>query len=411
MTEILLGALIVVLLVVAMTVILLATRQRLIPADALMVTVNDTTQIEAARGDRLLGVLQGAGIGIPAACGGSGTCGLCRVHVEGEGAGQPQATEKGILSAAERRSHMRLACQTSLRGPCSVTVPQDFLDASGFTCKVVSNRMMAPLIRELVLELPQGQGFDFRAGGFMQLTAPAYRLDFRDIELSDDFREAWRIAGWTAMGSASAAQVTRAYSIASRPEDNPETGPRHAVFNIRLAVPPAGRETEIPPGAVSSWLFSRKPGDAVEASGPFGDFHVQPTMREKIFIGGGVGMAPLRAMIHEQIGHGASFPMRFFYGARSAADLFYVEEFEAIAAAHPNFRWIPALSDPAPGDRWTGATGFIHDTVRLALQTHPAPEDCEYYLCGPPVMISAVLATLARLGVEPHSIHNDDFGV
>lgn len=406
MTEILLAALIVVSLLVVLTLALLASRSRLVPPGAITVTVNDTTQIEAARGDRLLGVLQDGGIGIPAACGGAGTCGLCRVTVRGEGAGQPQATEKGILSAAERKAHVRLACQTALRGPCQVSVPQEFLDASGFTCRVLSNRQLAPLIRELVLELPEGQGFDFRAGGFMQLTAPPYRLDFRQIEVDPPFRDAWRIAGWAAMSVRSDVAVTRAYSIASRPQDR-----RRAVFNIRLAVPPAGRETEIPPGVVSSWLFSLKPGDLVETSGPFGDFHVQPTDREMVFIGGGVGMAPLRAMIHEQIGRGTTRRMRYFYGARSASDLFYTEEFDAIAAAHPNFTWTPALSDPAPGDRWTGARGFIHDQVREALQDHPAPEDCEYYLCGPPVMISAVLATLARLGVEPHSIFNDDFGV
>ena len=406
MTEILLGAAIVILLVVALTLALLATRRRLIPAEALAVTVNGATTIAAARGDRLLEVLHGGGIGIPAACGGSGTCGLCRVTVEGEGAGQPQATEKGILSAAERRAHVRLACQAVLRGSCAVSVPQEFLGATGFVCRVISNRQLAPLIRELVLDLPEGQPFDFRAGGFMQLTAPAYRLDFRDIGVDEPFRESWRIAGWPGMVSVSESPVTRAYSIASRPQDG-----RRAVFNIRLAVPPAGRETEIPPGIVSSWLFAREPGDQVEASGPFGDFHVQPTDREMIFIGGGVGMAPLRAMIHEQLGRGTTRPIRYFYGARTAADLFYVEEFDALAAAHANFGWVPALSDPAPGDRWTGATGFIHDTVRAALQGHPAPEDCEYYLCGPPVMISAVLATLHRLGVEPRSIFNDDFGV
>lgn len=406
MTEILLGALVVTLLVLALTAALLATRRRLIPAEALAVRVNDTTVIEAARGERLLEVLHGAQIGIPAACGGSGTCGLCRVTVEGEGAGQPQATEKGILSAAERRAHLRLACQTVLRGPCDVTVPQEFLGATGFTCRVISNRQMAPLIRELVLDLPTGQSFDFRAGGFMQLTAPAYQLDFARIAVDEPFREAWRLAGWPEMIAASPAPVTRAYSIASRPEDG-----RRAVFNIRLAVPPAGREAEIPPGVVSSWLFARQPGDTVEASGPFGEFHVQPTDREMIFIGGGVGMAPLRAMIHEQIGQGTPRRMRYFYGARTAADLFYTEEFDAIAAAHPNFSWTPALSDPAPGDRWTGATGFIHDIVRAALKYHAAPEDCEYYLCGPPVMISSVLAMLDGLGVEPRSIFNDDFGV
>ncbi len=406
MTEIALGTLVVVVLVLMLTTTLLATRRRLVPAEALAVTVNETTVIEAARGDRLLEVLQDAGIGIPAACGGAGTCGLCRVTVEGAGAGEAQATEKGVLTAAERKAHMRLACQTVLRGPCDVTVPQDFLGATGFTATVVSNRQLAPLIRELVLDLPEDQPFDFRAGGFMQLTAPAYGLAFRDIEVDEPFREAWRHAGWQDMVASSDAPVTRAYSIASRPEDG-----RRAVFNIRLAVPPAGQEREIPPGVVSSWLFALKPGATVETSGPFGDFHVQPTDREMIFIGGGVGMAPLRAMIHEQIGQGTTRRIRYFYGARTAADLFYTEEFDAIAAAHPNFSWTPALSDPAPGDRWTGATGFIHDTVRATLKDHPAPEDCEYYLCGPPIMISAVLAMLERLGVEPQSIFNDDFGV
>jgi Na+-transporting NADH:ubiquinone oxidoreductase subunit F len=405
MTEIILGACIIVALIVLLTLALLATRRKLIPAEAMVVTVNGSDKIEAARGDKLLGVLQGADIGIPAACGGKGTCGLCRVVVQGPGAGEAQATEKGILSAAERKAHVRLACQATLRGPCDVTVPQEFLGATGFTCAVVSNRQLAPLIRELVLDLPDGQPFDFRAGGFLQMTAPPYDLDFKDIVVDEAFRETWRLADWPTMRASSAISVTRAYSIASRPED---VG--RVVFNIRLAVPPAGQEHDIPPGVVSSWLFSLKAGDTVEASGPFGDFHVQPTEREMIFIGGGVGMAPLRAMIHEQVGLETKRKMHFFYGARSAADLFYVDELESIATANPNFKWTPALSDPAPGDRWLGATGFIHDIVREALSKHPAPEECEYYLCGPPIMISAVLHMLAKLGVEPHSIYNDDFG-
>jgi Na+-transporting NADH:ubiquinone oxidoreductase subunit F len=405
MTEIVLGSLFVIVLTVALTGALLVARSRLIPSGGVTVTVNGRTRIEAKRGDQLLSVLHGASIGIPAACGGSGTCGLCRVAIEGEGLGDPQATELGLLSPAERRDHVRLACQTKLRGPVDVTVATDVLAAKSFPCRVVSNRMMAPLIRELVLKLPAGRDFRFRAGGFAQLTAPAYTLDFARIEVDAAHEQAWRIAGWSSLTSASPTPVTRAYSIASRPQDA-----GHVVFNIRLAVPPAGREHDIPPGAVSSWLFSLKPGDTVETGGPFGEFHVQPTEREMVFIGGGVGMAPLRSMIHEQIGLGTTRRMSYFYGARTAADLFYVEEFEEIAARHPNFRWVPALSDPAPSDRWTGASGFIHDTVRKALAGHPAPEECEFYLCGPPVMISAVLAMLKRLGVEPHSIYNDDFG-
>jgi Na+-transporting NADH:ubiquinone oxidoreductase subunit F len=361
--------------------------------------------IAAARGDKLLPVLHGAGIRIPAACGGSGTCGLCRVTASGDGAGEAQATERGILSAAERRANVRLACQVALRGPVSVSVPTEILAVESFACRVASNRMLAPLIRELVLELPEGRRLDFRAGAFMQLTAPAYSLDFSRVEVTPEFGEAWRIAGWTELKISSAKAVTRAYSIANRPQDA-----GHIVFNIRLAIPPAGRERDIPPGVVSSYLFSLRPGESLDVSGPFGDFHAQPTERDMIFIGGGVGMAPLRAMIHEQIGRGTTRRISYFYGARSRADLFYSEEFEAIAASHANFTWTPALSDPAPGDRWTGASGFIHEAVQRALRSHPAPEDCEYYLCGPPVMISAVLAMLERLGVERHSIFNDDFG-
>ncbi len=273
--------------------------------------------------------------------------------------------------------------------------------------RVLSNEMLAPLIRELVLEMPEGHDFRFRAGGFMQLTAPPYNLDFADIDVAPEFREAWQIARWTGLRAGTPRAVTRAYSIACRPEDA-EAG--RVVFNIRLAVPPAGREEEIPPGIVSSYLFSLRTGETVGMSGPFGEFHAQPTDREMIFIGGGVGMAPLRALIHEQIGQNTGRRMRFFYGARTAADLFYVEEFEALARDHESFDWTPALSDPAPGDRWTGETGFIHETLRASLKGHPAPEDCEYYLCGPPMMIAAVMRTLTQLGVERESIFYDDFG-
>ncbi|WP_227287218.1 NADH:ubiquinone reductase (Na(+)-transporting) subunit F [Boseongicola sp. H5] len=406
MTEVLLGSLVIVALTVGLSAALIAVRRRLVPDTGLDVAVNGAVHVVARRGDKLLGVLHDAGIAIPAACGGTGTCGLCRVTVTGVGAGEPQATERGVLSARDRRAHIRLACQTSLRGDCAVQVPDDILSAGGgFVCQVTSTRMLAPLIREIVVDLPADRPSEFRAGDFMQITAPPYQLDFATLDLPPAFRDAWDIAGWRSMRVGSEAEVTRAYSLASRPEDKGQ-----AVFNIRLAVPPAGRETEVPPGIVSSWLFSVEPGDDITLSGPFGDFHVQPTGREMIYVGGGVGMAPLRAMIHQELARGTERRIRYFYGARSAADLFYSEEFAALAARHENFSWTPALSDPAPGDRWTGATGFIHDTLRAEMSGHPTPEDCEYYLCGPPVMISAVLATLERLGVEASSIFYDDFG-
>ncbi len=405
MTEIAIGSLVVVALVMLLASGLLTARHRLMPKGTVAVTVNQSRVIQTARGRTLLNVLHAADIPIPSPCGGKGSCGMCRVTATGEGAGEPRATERGMLSAAERRAHRRLACQVSVRGPIAVGVPDEILTAESFDCTVVSNRMLAPLIRELVLEPAEPREIPFRAGAFMQLTAPAYALDFRDVAVPEAFEEAWRIAGWRGLRAGSDQPVTRAYSIANRPEDA-----GRLVFNIRLAVPPAGREWDIPPGVVSSWLFALEPGATVGASGPFGEFQVQDTGREMVLIGGGVGMAPLRAMIHEQIEQGTGRKMSYFYGARTAADLFYVEEFDAIAAAHPNFSWTPALSDPAPGDRWTGETGFIHETVRKALQGHPAPEDCEYYLCGPPVMISAVFAMLERLGVERKSIFNDDFG-
>jgi Na+-transporting NADH:ubiquinone oxidoreductase subunit F len=405
MIEIAFGSAVVAGLVLLLTVGLLGARRRLVPQGVATITLNHDKTIDAARGDVLLAALHGAGIAIPAGCGGSGTCGLCRVHVTGEGAGEALATERGILSLAERRDHVRLACQVSLRGPVDVEVPADILDADSFACRVKSNRMLAPLIRELVLEVPEGKDIAFRAGGFMQLRAPAYGLDFATLDIPPPFERTWRVSRWFDLKVISDGPVTRAYSIASRPEDAGTL-----VFNIRLAVPPAGQEREVPPGLCSSYLFSLKAGDSVDVSGPFGEFHVQPTRKDMVFIGGGVGMAPLRAMIHEQIGLGTTRRMSYFYGARTLSDLFYVEEFDRIAHAHSNFTWTPALSDPAPGDRWTGETGFIHDTVRKTMARHPAPEDCEYYLCGPPVMISAVIAMLERLGVERASIFNDDFG-
>lgn len=406
MTEVLVGNLTIVVLVVGLAFGLVELRRLLVPSLALDVAVNGTVHLEAQRGDALLGVLHKGGVLIPAACGGSGTCGLCRVTVTGGGAGEPQATERGVLSAGERRANVRLACQARLKGDCAVAVPEDILTAGGgFTCTVASVRMLAPLIREVVVDLPAGEMAAFHAGDFMQITAPPYALDFARVDVPVAFADAWRTSGWRSLTARSDAEVTRAYSLANRPEDK-----GRAVFNIRLAVPPAGEEDTIPPGAVSSWLFSVAAGDPITLSGPFGEFHVQKTGREMVFVGGGVGMAPLRAMIHQQLGLGTTRRIRYFYGARSRADLFYADEFETLAAVHENFSWTPALSDPAPGDRWTGATGFIHETLFSTLSRHEAPEECEYYLCGPPVMISAVLATLKRLGVEPASIFYDDFG-
>lgn len=405
MIEITVGSALIVLLIFILATGLVSARAWLIPNVSILVTVNDSQVFETRRGNKLLEVLHSSGIPIPAACGGSGTCGQCRVTVMGEGAGELRSTELGLLSSKERRENLRLACQISLRGPVSVVVPSETMSAEAFACNVVSNRMLAPLIRELVLDLPAGRDLDFKAGSFMLITSPPHERDLGKLEIDPAHSLSWQIGGWADLRSISHHRTTRAYSIANRPKDR-----GRLVFNIRLAVPPAGREAEIPPGVVSSYLFGLNSGESLEVSGPFGDFHVKSTESEMVFIGGGVGMAPLRAMIHEQLQHGTKRRISYFYGARTVADLYYVDEFRELASEYANFNWTVALSDPAPGDRWQGPAGFIHEVLRGALQDHPAPEDCEYYLCGPPVMISSVLRTLADLGVEPHSIFNDDFG-
>lgn len=405
MTEVLLATALMVALVLALSWVVIAARLMLLPALPVEITVNGTRRIPATTGEKLLSALQAAGIPIPAACGGKGTCGLCRVTV-GEGGGAPLPTEASLLGPAEVAAGKRLACQLVLRGPLGIKVPEDILAVESFEARVLSNLSLAPLIKELVLDLPAGTPFDFRAGAFAQLTAPPYALDFADIGIAPPFEVAWNRMGLRALHSASDAHTSRAYSIANRPEDAGKI-----VMNIRLAVPPPS-EPDAPPGVVSSWLFALEPGDTVLTAGPFGDFGAQDTNREMVFIGGGVGMAPLRAIIHDQLTRvGTNRRITFLYGARSRIDLFYDEEFQALAERHANFAWNPALSDPDPSDDWAGQVGFIHDVALTTfLADHPAPEDCEYYLCGPPLMIRAVTNMLEDLGVEPDSVFFDDFG-
>lgn len=406
MTEIVFALLFLTGLTVLLALLLQSVRTRLLPSMPVSLTINGHRRIEGRSNEKLLDVLNGAGIPVPSGCAGQGTCGLCRVS-DVTGTQGPLATEAARLSSADLRAGVRLACQVTVRGDMELSVPEDVLGSATHACTVASIRSVTPLIREIVLALPEGAEFDFRAGNFVQVTAPAYRRAYRDIDQPDAFRAEWQRLGILDLVAECPEPVSRAYSVASRPQDK-----GHVVLNIRLATPPPG-VPDAPPGIVSSWLFGLNPGDMVEVAGPYGEFRVQDTDREMIFIGGGVGMAPLRAMIHEQMEQaGTSRQMSFWYGARSKAELFYSDEFEALAARHPNFRWTPALSQPAKADDWQGATGFIHDVVfRNYLANHPAPENCEYYLCGPPLMIQAVYAMLDDCGVDPQDIHNDDFGI
>lgn len=406
MNEIVLGSVLFTGFVLVLASIVVAVRAALLPSTAVRITVNEGHEIAARAGRKLLEILTDNAIPVPAPCGGKGTCGQCRVTVI-EGAGLPLSTETNKLSRRDLRAGTRLSCQITVRNDLAVGVADDVLGARRLRCRVTSSRTLSPLIRELVLELPAGEVFDFMPGAYVQAIAPPYSMHLADCDVAPEHRAVWDRLGLRAMTAQSAASVERAYSIANRPADAGTI-----ILLVRLALPPPA-VAHAPPGIVSSYLFGLKGGDELEITGPYGDFRAQESDREMIFIGGGVGMAPLRAIVFDQLERaGTGRRISFWYGARSFGDLFYREEFEALADAHDNFSFVPALSDPGEGEPWDGATGFIHDIVfERHLRDHLAPENCEFYLCGPPLMIDAVLAMLDEAGVEPESIFFDDFGV
>ncbi|MFZ2653211.1 MAG: NADH:ubiquinone reductase (Na(+)-transporting) subunit F [Burkholderiaceae bacterium] len=409
MTEIVLATVLLTLVVLTLTLLVMGARGIFQPARPVEITVNGKTRINATTGAKLLSILNGANVPVPSACAGAGTCGLCRVRIP-EGGGDPLPTETARLGVNDIHSGLRLACQVVVRDALAVEVPEDMLAAERWQCTVLSNTMLAPLIKEIVLALPAGTGFSFRAGAFVQITAPPHALDFATVEVDASCAASWDKFGWRRLKVASDEPASRAYSIANRPADT-EQG--RLVLNVRLAVPSPGAADDASPGIVSSYLFGARAGAKILASGPFGDFHVQDTGREMILIGGGVGMAPLRCIIFDELERKQTRrKMSFWYGARSSADVFYAGEFAALAERHANFAWTVALSDPDPrAGAWPGPVGFIHEVLyRDCLKDHPAPEDCEFYLCGPPLMIQAVMAVLEDVGVGSESIYFDDFG-
>ncbi len=404
MTEILLGSSVFTGLIMALAFIVLGARAILMPRGLAHITVNGERVIDADLGGKLLGALEHGGVHLPTSCGGAGTCGLCRVTVGNAGEALP--TERSTLGDAAIAAGVRLACQVVVREDLAVSVAPELLVAETWSCTVAATRTVAPLIKEIVLDLPEGEGRSFRAGSYVLVTAPAFTLPFTEIAVDAAHEESWARFGLRRFTARSRAPVARAYSLANHPGETDIL-----LLNIRLALPPPARP-DAPPGIVSSWLFGLKPGDTVTASGPFGDFFVQDSDREIVLIGGGVGMAPLRAHVFDQLEHcKTQRKISYWYGARGLIDLYYADDMERLAREHANFSWHVALSDPAPGDAWQGETGFIHDVVyRNHLKSHPDPAACEYYLCGPPLMIEAVQAMLDRLGVPRDNILYDDFG-
>lgn len=392
--------------VLLLSLLILGARALLLPTGEVTVTINAERELRARASSKLLEVLAAGGIPLPSACGGKGTCGMCRVRVL-SGAGPPLPVETDLLTRAERAEGVRLACQVTLREDLELRLSEELLGVRELVCRVRSNESVATFIKELVLELPPDEPFEFEAGAFVQLTAPPFRARFAELDIDARFRDEWEQLGLLGLEASSTRPTTRAYSLANKPDEQ-----GLAVLDVRIATPPPGASPAVPPGIVSSWIFSLRPGDEVRMAGPFGNFQAEESSREMVFVGGGAGMAPMRAHVFDQLERlHTDRRISFWYGARSRRELFYVEDFDRLAAGHANFEWTVALSEPRPDDDWHGLTGFIHAVLRARyLADHPAPEECEYYLCGPPLMVASTRSMLDELGIPPEQVHFDDFG-
>jgi len=390
-------------LIVALAALVLLARRRLEPTGSVTIELNASRSLDAPAGEKLLAALAAQGIFLPAACGGRGTCGQCRVTVTA-GAPPLKPTETPHIDAADAAAGVRLACMLKLRAPLAVRVPDDVLAVRRLTAVVESTRNVATYLRELVLR-PEAP-LTFEAGDYVLVEAPPYRLDFAALAIETPYRARWQDSGFFKLKSRSRVPETRAYSLAGAPADSDRL-----VLLVKIALPPPATPAGTPPGCVSSYLFARRPGDTVVIRGPFGDFHVQDTDREIVLIGGGAGLAPLRSIVLDQLGKGTHRRMSLWYGARDVDDLCFVAELQAAAAAHENFSYHVALSNTDGRSGWQGHKGFIHAVVRdQYLATHAAPDEVEYYLCGPPLMSAATLQMLAQLGVPRDNIFYDDFG-
>ncbi|MGI9475849.1 MAG: NADH:ubiquinone reductase (Na(+)-transporting) subunit F, partial [Hyphomicrobiaceae bacterium] len=380
--------------------LVLLARSVLVPSGQLTVNVNDTRDLTVDPGGKLLVALSENALFVPAACGGGGTCGQCKVRVL-KGGGDLLPTEKSHISKKEALTGLRLACQVSIDRDMKIEVPEDVFGVKRWTCKVRSNDNVSTFIKEFVLELPQGETMDFRAGGYVQIETPAYSLDFDQIDIPNEYRDDWERYKLVELKSVVKEPTVRAYSMANYPEENDII-----MLNVRIATPPPEAPSGTPPGIVSSYIFGCRPGDEVVASGPYGEFFAKDTDAEMVFVAGGAGMAPMRShILHQLCTLKTKRKISFWYGARSLREAFYVEMFDKLAKEHENFTWHLALSEPLPEDNWDGLSGFVHEVLyQNYLADHPAAEDCEYYLCGPPVMNAAVIAMLDAQGVDAENI-------
>ncbi len=398
-------------LTLLLVTVLIVAKNKLTPKGKAVININKgNSELETSPGSTLLSVLGDNKIFLPSACGGGGTCGMCKCQVH-SGAGSILPTETGFFSRKEQQADWRLACQVKVKENMEIGIPQEVMGIKKWECEVVSNENVATYIKEFVVKLPEGENLDFRAGGYIQIDVPKIEVNFKDMDIEEEYREEWEKYNMFDLKMVNPEPTYRAYSMANHPAEG-----NIIMLNIRIATPPFDRVNggfmKVNPGICSSFIFNSKPGDKVTISGPYGEFFMKDTDNEVMFIGGGAGMAPMRSHIFDLFHTKKSTrKVTFWYGARSMKEVFYKDHFDKIAAEFPNFEWHLALSDPQPEDNWEGPTGFIHQVIYdNYLKDHEAPEDLEYYMCGPPMMNAAVEKMLYDLGVPDEMIDFDDFG-
>ncbi len=400
------------LLTLLLVAVLLVAKAKLLPSGEVTVTINNDSEnkLTVSPGSTLLSTLQNNKILLPSACGGGGSCGMCECEVH-EGGGEILPTEKPFFTRNEIKLNKRLACQVKVKEDMKIEIPQEIMGIKKWECEVISNYNVATFIKEFVVKLPEGESLDFRSGGYIQIDVPKIEVNFKDFIVEEEYRGDWDKSKIWDLTMKNPEETYRAYSMANHPAEG-----NIVMLNIRIATPPWDRAKNafmnVNPGICSSYIFSRKPGDKVTVSGPYGEFFIKDTQNEMMFIGGGAGMAPMRSHIFDQFQtQKTKRKATFWYGARSLREVFYQDHFDKIAAENPNFTWNLALSEPLPEDNWTGPTGFIHQVIYdLYLKNHEEPEDIEYYLCGPPMMNAAVEKMLYDLGVPKENVMFDDFG-
>lgn len=397
-------------IIILLVAILLMARKKLMPQGKVKLNINDEKEIEVDPGNTVLSTLANQGIYLPSACGGGGTCAMCKCQVL-EGGGTILPTEVGYFTRKEQANHWRLGCQVKIREDMKIHVEPEIFGIKKWECEVVSNHNVATFIKEFVVKLPEGENLDFKSGGYIQIDVPQCEVDFKDMVVEEEYRPEWDKFKMWDLKMKNPEPIYRAYSMANHPAEG-----NIVMLNIRIATPPwdrkAGGFMKVNPGICSSFIFSRKPGDKVMVSGPYGEFFIKPTDKEMMFIGGGAGMAPMRSHIFDLFQtKKTNRKATFWYGGRSLRELFYMDDFEKIEKEFDNFKFNVALSEPLPEDKWTGYTGFIHQVIMdNYLKTHPEPEEIEYYICGPPMMNDAVIKMLDDYGVPPENIAFDDFG-